>query len=284
MARRNYPFFTDEDVLDASEIAPIDDVTAGTVTASKAVIVGTNKNIDTIVIADGGLKLGTGAGTAVTATAAELNYVDLTAGTGAASKAIVLDANAKWGIGTTSVPITSATASSEFFAWRPACSATSGNSYCTRFNHKVTGAGGSGAAIRGYGFAYGVEAANVYGGEFTAEIHSSSGSAISGQIAAVRAVLSIQGTGSGTGHAISLVSDTASGKSATAASAFIGISCIGAGAATGIKALLNIPAPVAHDTASLFVSSADKAATHMIRFVDAAGTVYWLLATTNEPA
>lgn len=284
MARKYYPFFTDEDVLDATEVAPLDDVTAGTVAAGKAIIVGTNKNIDTLVIADGGLKLGTGAGTAVTATAAELNYVDLTAGTGAASKAIVLDANAKWGIGTTSVPITSATASSEFFAWRTACSATTGSSYAARFQHKITGAAGSGAAIRGYGFAYGVEAANVYGGEFTAEIHSSSGSAISGQIAAVRAVLSIQGTGSGTGHAISLVSDTASGKSATAASAFIGISCIGAGAATGIKALLNIPAPVAHDTASLFVSSADKAATHMIRFVDAAGTVYWLLATTNEPA
>lgn len=233
MARKYYPFFTDEDVLDATEVAPLDDVTAGT---------------------------------------------------GAVSKAVILSSEGKYSIGTTAAPITSSTAASEFFAFRTSCSATSGSSYGARFNHKITGAAGSGAAIRGYGFAYGVEAANVYGGEFTAEIHSSSGSAISGQIAAVRAVLSIQGTGSGTGHAISLVSDTASGKSATAASAFIGISCIGAGAATGIKALLNIPAPVAHDTASLFVSSADKAATHMIRFVDAAGTVYWLLATTNEPA
>lgn len=62
--------------VDADEVAYLTDVVAGTVTASKAVVVGTNKNIDTIVIADGGLKLGSGAGTAVTATAAELNELD----------------------------------------------------------------------------------------------------------------------------------------------------------------------------------------------------------------
>jgi len=56
--------------------AYLTDVVAGTVTASKAVIVGANKNIDTISIADSGLKLGSGAGTAVTATAAELNKLD----------------------------------------------------------------------------------------------------------------------------------------------------------------------------------------------------------------
>lgn len=62
--------------VDADEVAYLTDVVAGTVTASKAVVVGTNKNIDTIVIADGGLKLGSGSGTAVTATAAELNELD----------------------------------------------------------------------------------------------------------------------------------------------------------------------------------------------------------------
>lgn len=59
-----------------TEVGVLDGVTAGTVTASKAVVVGTNKNIDTISIADGGLKLGSGAGTAVTSTAAELNKCD----------------------------------------------------------------------------------------------------------------------------------------------------------------------------------------------------------------
>ncbi len=49
---------------------------AGTVEASKAVVVGANKEIDTIAIADGGLKLGSGAGTAVTSLARELNELD----------------------------------------------------------------------------------------------------------------------------------------------------------------------------------------------------------------
>jgi hypothetical protein len=46
-------------------------VVAGTVTASKAVVVDANKRVDTLVI--GTLKLGVGAGTAITATAAEIN-------------------------------------------------------------------------------------------------------------------------------------------------------------------------------------------------------------------
>lgn len=49
-------------------------VTAGTVTASKAVVVDANKRVDTLVI--GTLALGAGAGTAVTSTAAELNILD----------------------------------------------------------------------------------------------------------------------------------------------------------------------------------------------------------------
>ena len=56
----------------SADIAP---TTAGTVDASKVVQVGTNKEIDTLVIADGGLKLGAGAGTAVNATALEINTV-----------------------------------------------------------------------------------------------------------------------------------------------------------------------------------------------------------------
>jgi hypothetical protein len=62
--------------LSGAELAFVDGVTAGTVTASKAVVVDADKHIDTIVIADGGLKLGATTGTAVTATAAELNILD----------------------------------------------------------------------------------------------------------------------------------------------------------------------------------------------------------------
>lgn len=77
-----------------TELNLIDGSIAGTAVASKALALGANKNVDVLVVADGGLYLGAGAGTAVTATAAEINYLDIaTLGTGAASKAVVLDAS-----------------------------------------------------------------------------------------------------------------------------------------------------------------------------------------------
>jgi hypothetical protein len=76
----------------AAEINVLHDVTAGTVTASKGVVVGANKNVDVLAVAD--LKLGAGAGTSVTSTAAEINTLhDVTAGTVAASKAVVVSAD-----------------------------------------------------------------------------------------------------------------------------------------------------------------------------------------------
>lgn len=56
-----------------AELNLIDGSIAGTAVASKAAVLGANKNLDTLVIADGGLKLGSGAGTAIGATAAEIN-------------------------------------------------------------------------------------------------------------------------------------------------------------------------------------------------------------------
>lgn len=60
----------------AAEVNLIDGSVAGTAVASKALVLGANKNVDTLVIADSGLKLGAGAGTAITSTAAELNVLD----------------------------------------------------------------------------------------------------------------------------------------------------------------------------------------------------------------
>lgn len=77
----------------ADELNKLASVAAGTVSASKAVVVGADKNIDTIAIATGGLKIGSGAGTAVTATAAELNevpiYLDIADGSADASYFVV---------------------------------------------------------------------------------------------------------------------------------------------------------------------------------------------------
>ena len=57
----------------AAELNLIDGSIAGTAVASKALALGSDKNVDVLVVADGGLFLGSGAGTAVSATAAELN-------------------------------------------------------------------------------------------------------------------------------------------------------------------------------------------------------------------
>ena len=74
------------------ELANLDGLTAGTATASKALILGANKNVDVIAVAD--LKLGAGAGTSVTSDAGELNLLDgSVAGTAVASKALVLGAD-----------------------------------------------------------------------------------------------------------------------------------------------------------------------------------------------
>ena len=69
------------------------DHTAGTATASSAVVLDSNSAVNAVKTA--ALSLGaSGSETLVTSTAAELNYVDVTAGTATASKAVVLDANA----------------------------------------------------------------------------------------------------------------------------------------------------------------------------------------------
>jgi hypothetical protein len=77
--------------LDATELGYLNGVTAGTVLAGKAVVTTTDKHIDALVITDGGLSLGAGAGTAITATAAEINAAaDLSVGAAVAANASTL--------------------------------------------------------------------------------------------------------------------------------------------------------------------------------------------------
>lgn len=77
--------------LSEAELAVLDSVTAGTVAAGKAVVPTADKHIDTIVISKDGLCIGTGAGTAMTCTAAELNTLDGVAATLTASELNILD-------------------------------------------------------------------------------------------------------------------------------------------------------------------------------------------------
>ena len=76
--------------LNETDLEKLDGITNGTIAASKAVVANTDANIGIVKATE--LHIGaTGAETQVTATGAELNFVDTTAGTGAASKAVVLD-------------------------------------------------------------------------------------------------------------------------------------------------------------------------------------------------
>lgn len=78
----------------AAELNLIDGSIAGTSVASKALALGANKNTDVLALPVSGLKIGAGAGTAVTTTAAELNTLaSVVAGTTTASKALVVGAS-----------------------------------------------------------------------------------------------------------------------------------------------------------------------------------------------
>jgi hypothetical protein len=66
----------------AAELNFNDGSVAGTAVASKTLVLGANKNVDTLAIADSGLKLGAGAGTAVTKTAAQINTMVVGAAAG----------------------------------------------------------------------------------------------------------------------------------------------------------------------------------------------------------
>lgn len=57
----------------AAELNLIDGSVAGTAVASKAAVLGADKNLDVLALPVSGLKVGAGAGTAVARTAAELN-------------------------------------------------------------------------------------------------------------------------------------------------------------------------------------------------------------------
>lgn len=79
---------------DGAELNLLNGAVAGTSVASTALVLGANKNTDVLALPVSGLKIGAGAGTAVTASAAEINVLTgVTPGTAKASAAAVLGAN-----------------------------------------------------------------------------------------------------------------------------------------------------------------------------------------------
>ena len=172
--------------------------------------------------------------------------------------------------------------------WRSytACTATSGSSYGGRFQHYITGAAGSGAALRAYALVKGVAAGSLYGAEITAEIMSTTSSSVSNEIYAIKGVLDINLSSTTTQvAALDLEIDVASGKTlSTTTAAFIKMDKTGTGTDTAVNAFY-FPDAIGDksDTALVTTRTADATATHAIKF-NAAGTTLWLLATTDTPA
>lgn len=92
-----------------AELNVLAGVTPGTSAASKAAVLGANKNLDVLALPVGGLAIGAGAGTPLTPTAAEINVLaGATAGAVLASKAVVAGANGQ--LGGYTAPVTTLTA------------------------------------------------------------------------------------------------------------------------------------------------------------------------------
>jgi hypothetical protein len=246
--------------LDSGELGVLNGVTAGTVAASKAVVVDANKDIGTFrhLTISGNFVTGS-----TTLSEAELGVLDaVTAGTIAASKAAVVDSNKRvneWtvsgvlqlgttataalalGGGTSTTPLTSASTSKNFVGfWTQSTDATGTDMRGMYFRHYLAGAGGaqSGEAVRAY-CTVSASAANAARG-----IHSSLDFGTSGDIAglgvAVDATLHVpNGNLGGTTAAISadINADGASSNN-TGTMSFIRTSL--QGDATGVSNLQDV--------------------------------------------
>lgn len=177
---------------------------------------------------------------------------------------------------------------SSVMGWRSytACSATSGSSYGGRFQHYITGAAGSGAALRSYALVKGVAAGQLYGFECTAEIMSTTSSSVSNELYGIKGILDINLDCATTEvAALALVIDVATSKTlSTNTASFIKMDQAGSGTQTAVNAFY-FPDAIGDksDTALVTTRHADATATHAVKF-NAAGTTLWLLATTDTPA
>ena len=163
----------------------------GVAEASKAAVLGTNKNLDELHLAT--LYLGAAAGTAVTATAAELNVLhSVTAGIGAVASAVVLGSDGSLTLGTSGTPFASATAGKKFFDIYTQSTATSDDSRGIYNRHYLAGVGGGGESLRTYTDVVGVAVANAHGAHITLGFgESTTKGNVTGQGIAMRATLGI---------------------------------------------------------------------------------------------
>jgi hypothetical protein len=177
--------------------------------------------------------------------------------------------------GTSAAPVVETTAGniSSFYGTTSATTGDTRLNY-SRLNFTSTG---SGETLRAFSVVTGASAATagtINGAHISTSINT--GGTISGAANALRATLGVASgvTPGGTLAAIQADSDIASGVTVPGTTAFIRVSNSGA---TALGNLLNLP------TAMVEADVDTAGTTHKIKFVDASGTVYYLMATTVAP-
>lgn len=182
--------------------------------------------------------------------------------------------------GTSAAPESTSTADKKFTSIYTKSTATSGDSRGIYVKHLFSGAGGSGEALRAWGVVDNVAAATggtVNGAHISLSVTGASGS-VSGQGSALRATLGADAqtrTLNANLSALLLDSDLATGNTVPAAAAFIRV--VNTGSVPILK-LFKLPTVA---SGGLLAAHTTDAVTHSIRCVDAAGTVFYIMATTT---
>jgi hypothetical protein len=195
--------------------------------------------------------------------------------------------DAPGGVANSTGAITTDVASS-VMGWRSytACTATSGSSYGGRFQHYITGAQGSGAALRSYALVKAVAAGSLYGIEATAEIMSTASSSVDDELYAIKGALDVNLDSTTNQVAVlDLEMDVASGKTLLAGGGSAFIKCDATGTGTWVPSLFYLPDAIAtkSDTALVTTAHGDHAMTHGVK-INVAGTTMWLMACTDSMA
>jgi hypothetical protein len=188
-----------------------------------------------------------------------------------------------YGVGRAATPYTWNTANKNALGFWVQSNATSGDARAIYARLYLNGAGG-GEAIRAFATA---KASGTAAGGTMNGIHATayvnSGATISGQASAGRFTFgAAAGAGAIGGTLSSLILDTDIGSTVTVpdSHAFIRLANLSTGT---FKNLLQVPTASTSDSAAIFANhpaSTVNIMTHSIKFVSAAGTTYYLMATT----
>lgn len=272
--------------ISAAEIAALDGVTAGTVTASKALIVDASSNlsglnnvtlgqIDTAVAE--ALVIAPATATAVTIGASDIDSKVLgtltmkTAHTGLLAGAGTSGAKSSLG----------ATAGNALSFYLDATH-TTGDMRGEYMRLYFSGAGGSGEAARIFSTINNVSVATggtVNGAHISIGTAGAS-AAVSGAANALRCTFGIAAASVNIGGTCATLQlDTDFDTAVTVPPNFAFIRFVNLNTKKS-NALFSVPAPVA-ETAGLFCAHITDAMTHSLRIVDAAGTAYYVMCTTT---